>query len=93
MPGSFFFYPGLKLQGFFQVTVHKVFYRVFDPFLNSHEETNGFPSVDYSVVIGKGHIHYRCHDDLPFLDNRAFNNVVHAKDPTLGRVYDGGRQH
>src|SRR5699024_10051979 len=62
--------------------------RIFQRFLDRHEEQHRILAVDDAVVVGNCDVHHRSNLHLAVHDHRAFLNLVHAEDRTLRRVDD-----
>ena len=52
--------------------------RLLDEGLDPLEEVDRLAAVDEAVVVGEREVHHRAHHDLPVLDHRAVDDVVHA---------------
>src|SRR5690242_8693265 len=65
--------------------------RVFEIFLDAHEERDRFTAVDETVIVGQGKVHHRTDLD-PVVDGYGPRlNLVHAENARLRRIEDRGR--
>src|SRR6267142_2628204 len=65
--------------------------RIFQAFLDPHQESHGFLAVDHAVIVGQRQIHHRADLDLAADHHRTLLDLVHAQNAGLRRVEDRRR--
>lgn len=63
--------------------------RVLDKLLDANKESNGFPAIQQTVVVGQGKVHHRTDLDLAVDDDGLVLDGVETEDGGLGQVDDG----
>src|SRR5882672_1529777 len=54
--------------------------RIFQAFLDAHQESHGFLAVDHAVIVGQRQIHHRADLDLAADNHRPLLDLVHAEN-------------
>src|SRR5262249_54242441 len=65
--------------------------RILEHLLHPYQEQHGFAPVDDAVIIAQREVHHGPRLDLSGNYHRPLLDLVHAKDPGLGRVEDRRR--
>src|SRR5687767_14826386 len=65
---------------------------ILDQLLDTHEEPDGFGTVNDAMVVGQSDVHHGPEDDLPSNRHRALLDLVEPEDPDLRRIQDGRAQ-